>query len=105
MASGTPTSANALPLQTPNASAPIAQDEVQVEPGALTDGLGKPVTGTLTIALRVTQAWRYLFGTFIQRSNSVDPNFSLTASGAYSQTQLQTLIAQVEALSKVVGSS
>ena len=97
------TSANKLPLQTPNSSAPIASQEYTLE-GELIDGMGKPVTGTLNILASVTQAWRYLFGTFVQRSSSVSQSFSLTAGAAYSQTDMQTLIDQVEALSKVVGS-
>lgn len=99
-----PTSAKALPRQTPNTSAPIGQVDQDLAEGALYDGLGKPVTGHLTLYVQLTAAWRYLFGTFVQRSSSVNPNFTLTAGAAYSQSQLQTLIAQVEALSKVVGS-
>ena len=102
---GTP-GANQLPLQTPNTSQPIASGEVDVtENGSLVDSRGNAVTGLLNVALPVTAAWRYLFGTFIQRSNSVSPTFTLTAGIAYSQTQMQTLIAQVEALSKVVGTT
>ena len=100
-----PTSANPLPAQTPNTSAPLAEIDYTLQQGDLSDARGEPVTGTLHILARVTQPWRYLFGTFIQRSKSVNPAFSLTANATYSQSQLQALIAQVEALSKVVGQS
>lgn len=96
-------SANPLPSQTPNTSSPIAQIDHELMAGELFDGLGKPVTGTLKLSALVTTAWRYLFGTFIQRSASVNSSFSLTADGAYSQSQMQALIAQVEAISKVIG--
>ena len=98
-----PKSAQQLPLQTPNTSAPIAEVELVLS-GQLTDGLGKPVTGSMKLLGRVTQSWRYLFGTFVQRSSTVSPQFSLTAGAGYSQTDMQSLINQVEALSKVVGS-
>lgn len=104
--------ANPLPAQTPNTSAPIIEidvggsgssNSIALTPSenVLTDSVGGPVTGTLVG--RVTKAWRYLFGTFVQRSASVDPTFSLTASATYSQSQLQQLIAQVELLSQAVG--
>jgi hypothetical protein len=99
---GSPTSANSLPTQTPNTSAPIATFSGEVE--GLMDSLGKPVTGTLqTLMAYVTPSWRYLFGTFIVRSKSVSSAYTDTASATYSQTQIQTLIDQVAALSKVVG--
>ena len=67
------------------------------------DSLGKPVTGTLQALMAyVTPSWRYLFGTFIVRSQSVSASYSDTASTVYSQSQIQALINQVAALSKVV---
>jgi hypothetical protein len=99
---GTP-GAQPLPLATPNSSSPIASITQDVSE-QLTDSTGKPVQGTLTLSATVTAAWRYLFGTFVQRSPSVSTTFTLTAGAAYSQTQLQALIAQVQALSKAVGS-
>jgi hypothetical protein len=95
--------AQPLPLATPNSSSPIASISQEIE--GIMDSTGKPVTGTLTLSATVTSAWRYLFGTFVQRSAAVSPTFSLTAGASYSQTQMQALIAQVEALSKIVGSS
>ena len=101
-----PSSAQELPQQTPNTSSPIAQAEVDVAAsGPLLDSLGKPVTGTLTITAAVTATWRYLFGTFVQRSASVNPTFSLTADVGYSQAQIQALSDQVAALSAAVGKS
>jgi len=98
----TPNSGNTLPSQTPNSSAPIATVEGPVE--GLYDSLGKPITGSLqALFAYVTPAWRYLFGTFVQRSNTVSASFSQTAGASYSQSDQQALIAQVEALSKVVG--
>ena len=106
-----PSSANKLPNQTPNTSAPIGEAKLILsgsgasdETGTLQDSLGGIVTGSVRLSVRVTQAWRYLFGTFVQRSKSVNPTFSLTAGVGYSQSQMQALIAQVEALSKAVGS-
>jgi hypothetical protein len=96
-----PTSAAQLPMQLPNTSQPIAEIDTPVQ--GLLDSQGKPVTGQLRVSAIVTQAWRYLFGTFVQRSSSVPPTFTLTAGAAYSQTDTQTLIDQVEALSKAVG--
>ena len=94
---------NVLPAQTPNSSAPIA--EVQgLEPVGLFDSTGKPVTGTLQAFFAyVTPAWRYLFGTFAQTTSAIDPNFTLSASATYSQTQMQTLADQVALLSKQLG--
>jgi len=99
-----PASANKLPNQTPNTSSPIGKVEYVLN-GELTDGLGKPVTGTLSFSVPITQPWRYLFGTFVQRDASVDPMFSLTAGASYSQVLLQQLIDQVEALSAAVGTT
>jgi hypothetical protein len=95
--------AQPLPLATPNSSSPIASISQEIE--GIMDSTGKPVTGMLTLSATVTSAWRYLFGTFVQRSATVSPTFSLTAGASYSQTQMQALMAQVEALSKIVGSS
>jgi hypothetical protein len=96
--------AQSLPLATPNSATPIAQGEVDAATdGTLVDEQGKPITGTLNIALSVTAAWRYLFGTFVQRSPSISTTFSLTAGVSYDQPTLQALIAQVELLSKAVG--
>jgi hypothetical protein len=96
-----PASAAQLPMQLPNTSQPIAEIDTPVQ--GLLDSQGKPVTGQLKVSAIVTQAWRYLFGTFVQRSSSVDPDFTLTAAGGYSQGDTQTLIDQVKALSKAVG--
>ena len=51
----------------------------------------------------VTPSWRYLFGTFVQRSASVNANYTDTAAATYSAAQLQDLIDQVATLSSVVG--
>jgi hypothetical protein len=96
--------ANPLPLATPNSSVPIGTVNQDIG-GQLMDSTGKPVTGTLSLNVLVSVAWRYLFGTFVQRSNTISPTFTLTAGVSYSQTQMQALITQVEALSAVVGSS
>jgi hypothetical protein len=99
---GSPQSAQNLPTQTPNTSAPIATISGEVE--GLMDSLGKPITGTLqTLMAYVTPSWRYLFGTFVTRSATVSKTYSDTAQAAYSQSQVQTLIDQVAAISKVVG--
>lgn len=95
------TTGQKLPAQTPNTSAPIAEINQDVE--GLMDSQGKPVTGTLNLVARVTASWRYLFGTFVQRSASVNPTFSLTANVGYSQAQIQALADQVAALSAAVG--
>jgi hypothetical protein len=98
-----PGSANTLPNQTPNTSAPIASFGEEDVMG-LYDSAGKPITGKLQAMMAyVTPAWRYLFGTFVVRSSSVSSTYSDTASVTYSQTQIQALINQVAALSKVVG--
>lgn len=99
-----PLSAQNLPSQTPNTSAPIATVEGEVE--GLYDSTGKPITGTLqALFAYVTPAWRYLFGTFVVRSMTVDKTYGTGALAAatYSQPQVQALIDQVAALSKVVG--
>ena len=97
-----PKSANKLPQQTPNASAPIATISGAVE--GLMDSTGKPVTGSLqTLMAYVTPAWRYLFGTFVTRSSAVNANYTDTASTTYDAAQLQALINQVAALSAAVG--
>lgn len=101
--SGRPASAQQLPFQTPNSSAPIGMS-VEAEVEGLLDSLGKPITGMLqAITVNVTSSWRYLFGTFVQRTNSVNPAYTATAGVAYSQAQIQALIDQVAALSKAVG--
>lgn len=97
-----PLSAQKLPAQTPNTSAPIASAQITLA-GQLLDSMGKPVTGTLSVISAVTAAWRYLFGTFAQTSSAINPNFTLTASGSYSQSQMQTLANQVALLSKQLG--
>jgi hypothetical protein len=98
-----PTSAQLLPTTLPNASQPLASVEYELQPGDLMDGSGKPVTGTLRMTSNVTPAWKYLFGTFPQRSSTVDPTFSLTAGATYSQAQVQQLADQVAALSALLG--
>ena len=104
-----PKSAQALPAQTPNSSAPISLGTIDLVGNELTvtqnPGAGFTVTGQLQLFSYVTSAWRYLFGTFAQTSTNVDPNFTLTAGGAYSQTQMQQLADQVSALSKQLGRS
>jgi hypothetical protein len=99
-----PLSAQALPAQTPNNSAPIATISGEVE--GLLDSLGKPITGSLQALMAyVTPSWRYLFGTFVQRSSAVSSTYSDVAAATYNQTQVQKLIDQVSALSKTVGQS
>jgi len=98
-----PASAKVLPSQTPNSSSPIASFGGEDVTG-LYDSTGKPVTGTLqTMMAYVTPAWRYLFGTFVTRSAAVSSTYSDTASATYDQAQVQKLMNQVAALSKVVG--
>jgi hypothetical protein len=100
---GTPSSAKALPTQTPNTSAPIAVFGGEDVEG-LYDSTGKPVTGRLQhLMAYVTPSWRYLFGTFVVRTAAVNATYSDTAAAAYNQAQLQKLIDQVAALSRVVG--
>lgn len=89
----------------PNAAQPLAATSYTLQPGDLTDSLGKPVTGTLTLSTKITKPWQYLFGTFPQRSANVDPTFSLTAQATYSQSDFQQLADQVAALSKILGKS
>ena len=72
----------------------------------LFDSTGKPVTGKLQVMMAyVTPAWRYLFGTFVVRSTTVSATYGdgVLAAATYSQSQVQSLIDQVAALSKVVG--
>lgn len=97
-----PKSAQQLPAQTPNTSAPLAFASLQLS-GELTDGQGKPVTGTLKLFSHVTAAWRYLFGTFAQTSTEINPAFTLTVSNPPTQAQVQALVAQVALLSKQLG--
>lgn len=97
-----PKSAQPLPNQTPNNSSPIAyihEDDVT----GLQDSLGKPVTGKLELVAYITQAWRYLLGTFAQTSSAVDPNWTLSVSEPPTQAQVQALVAQVQLLSKQLG--
>lgn len=97
-----PLSAQQLPAQTPNNSAAIAT--VEGEAIGLFDSLGKPITGSLqALFAYVTPSWRYLFGTFVQRSSAVPANYSDTASATYNAGQLQDVIDQLAAISKVVG--
>ena len=97
------TSANQLPAQTPNSSAPLAVID-DFEPVGLFDSTGKPITGTIAAVFAyVTPAWRYLFGTFATTTSAIDPNFSLSAGTTYSQSQLQELADQVALLSKQLG--
>jgi|SRR5579859_432477 len=99
---GAPAGQNTLPAQTSNTSAPIATfggDDVD----GLYDSLGKPITGKIqSLMAYVTPSWRYFFGTFVTRSSAVS-SYSDTASTTYDPTQLQKLMNQVTALSKVVG--
>ena len=94
-----PLSAQQLPAQTPNTSAPIASASVTLV-GELTDGSGKPVKGMLTITSFVTASWRYLFGTFAQTSAAIVTPYTLTISNPPTQAQVQALVAQVALLSK-----
>jgi hypothetical protein len=97
-----PQSAQPLPSQTPNTSAPLAFGQVQLS-GELLDSTGKPVSGTLKIFSSVTAAWRYLFGTFAQTSQGINPNFTLAVSNPPTQAQVEALVAQVALLSKQLG--
>ncbi len=98
-----PQSAQRLPAQTPNSSAPIASASVALEVGQLMDSLGKPVTGQLTVTSYVTTAWRYLFGTFAQTSVGIDPNWTVAVSNPPTQAQVQAIVTQVQLLSKQLG--
>lgn len=99
-----PLSAQQLPAQTPNSSAAIATISGEVE--GLSDSLGKPITGSLqTLMAYITPSWRYLMGTFVQRSSAVPANYSDTASATYNAGQIQDIIDQLAAISKVVGQS
>ena len=104
-----PLSAQQLPAQTPNNNSPIALGNVQLVGNELivtqNPGGGFTVTGQLSLFSYVTSAWRYLFGTFAQTSTNINPAFTLTAGGAYSQTQMQALADQVALLSKQLGRS
>ncbi len=101
-----PQSAQNLPSQTPNTSAPIASFGGEDVGDELNDSTGKAITGRLPMMMAyVTPAWRYLFGTFVVRSTTVSKTFGTgeLAAASYSQSQVQALIDQVAALSKVVG--
>lgn len=98
-----PQSAQQLPAQTPNSSAPLASAQVTLEVGQLMDSLGKPVTGQFTVTSYVTAAWRYLFGTFAQTSAGIDPNWNTSVSNPPTQAQVQSIVAQVRLLSKQLG--
>lgn len=97
-----PQSAQPLPQQTPNTSAPIAFAQMQLS-GELLDSQGKPVSGKLQIFSSVTAAWRYLFGTFAQTSTEIDPNWGTNVSNPPTQAQVQALVTQVKLLSKQLG--
>lgn len=97
-----PQSAQPLPSQTPNNSAPIAYIHEEDVTG-LVDSLGKPVSGKLELVGYITQAWRYLMGTFAQTSTAINPNFTLTISNPPTQAQVEALVAQVQLLSKQLG--
>lgn len=93
-----PQSAQQLPAQTPNSSAPIAFGQIQLS-GELTDGQGKAVSGTLQFFSSVTAAWRYLFGTFAQTSGEITTPYTLAVSNPPTQAEVQALVAQVALLS------
>jgi hypothetical protein len=97
-----PSGAKPLPAQTPNSSAPIASGSIELT-GELKDSLGKAVTGRVSFFAGVTEAWRYLFGTFAQTSSAINPNFTLAVSNPPTQAQVQALVAQVALLSKQLG--
>jgi len=97
-----PSSAKPLPAQTPNSSAPIASGAIELG-GELKDSLGKPVTGRVIFFASVTEAWRYLFGTFAQTTSDINPNFSLSVSNPPTQAEVEALVVQVQLLSKQLG--
>ena len=98
-----PLSAQQLPAQTPNTSAPLATAELLLQGGELLDSLGKPITGSLKVTSYVTAAWRYLFGTFAQTSTEINPDFTLAVSNPPTQAQVEALVAQVALLSAQLG--
>ncbi len=90
-----PTSAQPLPKQTPNTSAPIVDLDVTT-----------PKEGaTLHISGLVTPAWRYLFGLFALTTPKIDPNWTVSVSNPPTQAQVQAIAAQVKLLSAALGRS
>lgn len=87
-----PTSAQPLPKQLLNSSAPLTNVEVEFP-----DGSRRTFDGMLT------QAWRYIFGLFVQSSTSVSPTWTQSVSNPPTQAEIQAIVAQVVAISKVVG--
>ena len=90
-----PTSAQSLPLQTPNTSAPI----ISVDVDGPKDG------GTVHVDGYVTAAWRYIFGLFALKTNAVSPTWTQAVSNPPTQAQVQAIVAQVTLLSKQLGQS
>jgi hypothetical protein len=97
-----PSGAKPLPAQTPNSSAPLAFGQVEIA-GELKDSQGRAITGKLQMFSYVTEAWRYLFGTFAQTSAGIDPNWTTSVSNPPTQAQVQAIVAQVQLLSKQLG--
>lgn len=95
-----PQSAQALSLQTPNSSQPIAMVEGSVE---LQDERGGLVRGSISLPAIATLAWRYFLATFAQTSTGIDPGFSQTISNPPTQAEVQALSDQVALLSAQLG--
>lgn len=95
-----PISAQVLPKQLPNSSAPIALVEGEV---TLYDDERKPVSGHVSLSGIVTLAWRYFFGLFAQTTTLISPTFSQTISNPPTQAEVQALSDQVSLLSAQIG--
>lgn len=87
-----PTSAQTLPKQTPNTSAPIIDVDVTLPDGQ-----------TIHISAPVTTAWRYIFGLFALKTTAIDPTWTQTVSNPPTQAQVQAIVAQVELISAALG--
>ena len=92
---GAPSSAQTLPKQTPNTSAPIVDTEVNVP----REG------GLVRVVGLVTPAWRYLFGLFALKTTVIDPGWTQSVSNPPTQAEVQAIVAQVELLSQSLGRS
>ena len=90
-----PTSAQTLPKQTPNTSAPIIDQDVPIAQGAT----------TIHVTGYVTSAWRYIFGLFALKTAAIDPAWTQTVSNPPTQAEVQAIVTQVQLLSQAVGRS
>ena len=92
---GAPSSAQALPKQTPNTSAPIIDQDVAIPQGAT----------TIHVTGYVTSAWRYIFGLFALKTTVISPTWTQSVSNPPTQAEVEAIVTQVKLLSQSLGRS